>query len=120
MISPIDRPPPVAGFIGGGEGAAGGGLADAGVAEFWAAGQQAGFDVAKTFAPGELGERQDEQMFASGKFAGTEVAVITGDTPVEFILGQEVQELGEDGAALVHRVENRKIRETTFLEPLGN
>ena len=46
-------------------------------------------------------------MFVSGEFADAEVAVVTGDTLVELVLGEEIQELGEDGAALVHRVENR-------------
>jgi hypothetical protein len=33
---------------------------------------------------------------------------LTSDTLVEFVLGQEVEELGEDGATFVHKVENRK------------
>jgi hypothetical protein len=34
--------------------------------------------------------------------------VVTGDTLVEFVLGQEVEELGEDGATFVHKVKNRQ------------
>jgi hypothetical protein len=34
--------------------------------------------------------------------------VVTGDTLVEFIFGQEVQELGEDGATFVHKVKSRQ------------
>jgi hypothetical protein len=34
--------------------------------------------------------------------------VVTGDTLVELIFGQEVEELGEDGATFVHKVENRR------------
>jgi hypothetical protein len=30
--------------------------------------------------------------------------VVTGDTLVEFVFGQEVEELGEDGATFVHKV----------------
>jgi hypothetical protein len=37
-----------------------------------------------------------------------EVAVVTGDTLVEFVFGQEVGELGEDGATFVHKVINRQ------------
>ena len=111
---------PVTGFVGVGERAARGGLADAGMVEFGAERLQAGFDVAETFAPSELGERQDEKMFVSGKFASAEVAAITGDAKIKLVFGQEVQKLGEDGAALVHRVKDRKIRETSFQEPSGN
>jgi hypothetical protein len=31
-----------------------------------------------------------------------------GDTLVELVFGEEVEELGEDGAALVHKVKNRQ------------
>jgi hypothetical protein len=34
--------------------------------------------------------------------------VVTGDTLVELVFGQEVQELGEDGATFVHKVKNRR------------
>jgi hypothetical protein len=34
--------------------------------------------------------------------------VVTGDTLVELVFGQEVEELGEDGATFVHKVENRR------------
>jgi hypothetical protein len=36
-------------------------------------------------------------------------AAVTGDTLVEFVLGEEVQALGEDGATFVHQVENRQV-----------
>jgi hypothetical protein len=34
--------------------------------------------------------------------------VVTGDTLVELVFGQEVEELGEDGATFVHKVKNRR------------
>ena len=46
-------------------------------------------------------------MFIGGQLADAEVAVVTGDTLVEFVFGEEVEELGEDGATFVHKVENR-------------
>jgi len=106
-LSEIGKDTPVAVFVGVGQGAAGDGVADAGVVEFWAKGRQAGFDIAQTFAPGQLGERQHEEVFVSGEFADAAVAVVTGDTLVELVLGQEVEELGEDGATFVHKVANR-------------
>ena len=75
--------------------------------EFRAEGRQTGFDVAQTFAPRQLGESQHEEVLLSGEFADTMVAVITGDTLVELVFGEEVEELGEDGATFVHKVENR-------------
>jgi hypothetical protein len=87
---------------------AGGGLADAGVIELRAEGRQTGFDVAQTFAPRQLGERQHEELFVGGQLADAEVAVVTGDTLVEFVFGEEVEELCEDGATFVHKVKNRQ------------
>jgi hypothetical protein len=98
---------PVAAFISVGQGAAGRGLPDPGVIEFGAKGGQAGFDIAQAFPPGQLGESQHQEMFISREFADTEVAIITGDALVEFVFGQEVHKLGEDGATFVHKVENR-------------
>ena len=67
-LGEVGENPPVAVFIGIGQCAAGGGLADAGVIEFWPQGRQTGFDVAQAFAPGQLGERQHEELFISGSF----------------------------------------------------
>ena len=107
-VGEIGKDAPVAIFIGIGQSAAGGVLADAGVVEFRAEGRQAGFDVAQTFAPDQLGKRQHEELFISGEFADAAVAVVTGDTLVELVFGEEVEELGEDGATFVHKVENRR------------
>ena len=71
---------------------------------FRAEGRESGFDVAQTFAPGQLGESQHEKLFIGGEFADAAVAVVTGDTFVELVLGQEVEELSEDGATFVHKV----------------
>jgi len=55
-----------------------------------------------------LGESQDEKLFIGREFADAAVAVVTGDTLVEFVFGEEVEELGEDGATFVHKVKNRQ------------
>ena len=101
-----DAPVPL--FVGCRQRVAGGGVADAGVIELGAEGRQTGFDVAQTFAPSQLGEGQHEELFVGGQLADTEVAVVTGDTLVEFVFGQVVDELGEDGATFVHKVKNRQ------------
>ena len=107
-LGEIGKDAPVAIFIGLGQRAAGGGLADAGVVKFCAEGRQAGFDVAQAFTPSQLGKRQHEELFISGEFADAVVAAVTGDTLVELIFGEAVEELGEDGATFVHKVENRR------------
>jgi len=106
-LGEIGKDAPVPLFIGHRQRVAGGGLADAGVIEFGTEGRQTGFDVAQTFAPGQLGESEHEELFVGGQFADAEVTVVTGDTLVEVVLGQEVEKLGEDGATFVHKVENR-------------
>jgi hypothetical protein len=78
------------------------------VIEFGAEVCQAGFNVAQAFAPSQLSEGQHKGMFINRQFADTEVAAATGDTPVKFVLGNEVEELDEDGATFVHKVENHR------------
>ncbi len=106
-LGEIGKDTPVPLFVGHRQSVAGSGLADAGVIELWAEGRQTGFDVAQAFAPGQLCKRQHEELFVGGQLADAEVAVVTGDTLVELVFGQAVQELGEDGATFVHEVKNR-------------
>ena len=108
-VGEVGKDTPVPLFIGHRQRVAGGGLADAGVIEFRAEGRQTGFDVAQTFAPRQLGERQHEELFVGGQLADAEVAVVAGDTLVELVFGQEVEELGEAGATFVHKVKNRRL-----------
>ncbi len=60
-------------------------------------------------AANNASKRQHEELFVSGEFADAAVAVVTGDTLVELVLGQEVEELGEDGATFVRQVKNRRL-----------
>ena len=107
-VGEVSEDAPVAIFVGVSQRAAGSGLPDAGVIEFGAEGRQTGFDVAQTFAPRQLGERQHEELFVGGQLADAKVAMVTGNTLVKFVFGQEVEELGEDGATFVHKVINRQ------------
>ena len=107
-VGEVGKDAPVAFFVGVSQGAAGGGLANAGVIKLRTEGRQTGLDVTQTFAPSQLGKRQDEELFVSGECANAAVAVVTGDTLVELVFGEEVEELGEDGATFVHKVKNRQ------------
>jgi hypothetical protein len=63
--------------------------------------------MSRKLSPSQLDKRQHEELFVSGQFADAEVAVVTGDTLVELVIGQEVEELGENGTTFVHKVKNR-------------
>lgn len=76
--------------------------------EFGAERGQTGFDVTETFAPGELSKSEYEEVFVGGQFADKVVVVVTGDTLVELVFGEEVEALGEDSASFVHKVKNRR------------
>jgi hypothetical protein len=78
------------------------------VRELRAKGRQTGFDVAQTFTPGQLCESEHQKLFVSWEFADAEVAVVTGDTLVELVFGETVEELGEDSATFVHKAKNRR------------
>ena len=119
-LSEVAKDTPVPLFVGHRQRVAGGGLTNAGVIEFRAQSCQTGFDVAQTFAPGQLGERQHEELLVGGQPADAEVAVVTGDTLVEFVFGQEVEELGEDGATFVHKVKTAGWRWNTLGKPSQN
>jgi hypothetical protein len=67
-----------------------------------------------------LGESQHKKLFISGEFADAAVAVVTGDTLVELVFGEEVEELGEDGATFVHKVNTAGMRRVTLKEALQN
>jgi hypothetical protein len=103
-VGEVGKDTPVPLFIGHRQRVAGGGLPDAGVIELRAEGRQTGFDVAQTFAPRQLGERQHKELFVGGQLTDAEVAVVTSDTLVELVFGQEVEKLGEDGATFVPKV----------------
>lgn len=102
-LGEIGEEAPVACFVGIGERAAGGGLANAAVIEFGSQCAETGFDVAETLAPGQLGKGHDHELFVGGQSADTEIASIALNTLVEFVFGQTVQQLGENGATFVHK-----------------
>lgn len=93
---------PVALLIGIGQGAAGGGLANATVIKLGAQSPETGFDVAQALPLSQLDEGQHEEMLVGGQCAHMFVARVAADTLVEGALGQLVHQLGEDGSALIH------------------
>ena len=63
---------------------------------------QAVLDVSKAFAVGELSKSQDQELLIGGKAPNPVVAAIPRDALIEFVLGEEIQQLGENGATLIH------------------
>ena len=54
------------------------------------------------------------------RLADAAIAVVTGDTLVEFVFGQAVEELGEDGATFVHKEKTAGWRWNTLGKPSQN
>ena len=66
------------------------------------AGIEAGLHVAQTFAPGELGKDQADELAPARELADLVIPVKTGDAPVELLRMNPVEELGEDVFSGVH------------------
>lgn len=71
--------------------------------EFGTEGAKAGFDVAETFAEGELGEGEGQKLIATGEVSESLIAVVASDAVVEFATREEVEKLGENRASGKHR-----------------
>ena len=65
-------------------------------------GTQTDFDVAQAVAAGELREGHAEKLIEAGKFPESALARVAPNARIEFVLGQEVEELGKNGSASVH------------------
>jgi len=69
------------------------------VIEFVALGTQAGFDVAQALAIGQLGKGHAEELVVAREFSDSVIALIPLNAFVEFVPGEEIQELGEDNSS---------------------
>lgn len=101
-LSEIGKDAPVARLVGIGQSASSGRFANTAVIELGAQSPQAGFDIAQTLAPSQLGKGHDHELLVAGQLAHAKVAAIPLDTFVEFVFGQAVQQLSENSATLVH------------------
>ena len=62
-----------------------------------------GLDIPKTFAVGQLGEGQAEELIEARKAFDLVIPAVAPDAFSKFVKGQEVHDLGEDGRRGVHR-----------------
>jgi hypothetical protein len=95
--------PPVASFIGMSQGIAGNLSAKSHVIKPTFHGSEAGLDIAKTFAKGQLGKGQTEELIETRKAFDLVVSAIPPNTFSKFVKREEIHNLGKDGRWGIHR-----------------
>lgn len=75
-----------------------------GVVQFGLHGPETGFDVAETFASRDLREGHAKKLIEAREISHSSIAVIAMDAFVEFVFGEEIEELRKDDSSLVHEV----------------
>jgi hypothetical protein len=95
--------PPIAFFVGVGQGAAGDDTAEASMEEFGFEGTKTDFDVAQAVAKSKLSESHAKKLIVAREGPDLVIATIVSPTLVEFVLGQVVQHLCEDVFPGVHQ-----------------
>ena len=60
------------------------------------------FDIAETFAIGELSKRQTKELIPAGEIFDVTIALVPLDANLKVVGGEELHELRENGSALVH------------------
>jgi hypothetical protein len=76
--------------------------AEAHVVQLAAHGAQAGFDVAKTLAIGQLRKGYSQILVATGEASMVRISAIALDALLEIVGGQVIQGLGEDCLSGIH------------------
>lgn len=94
---------PVSILVGVGQRVSGDASANAHVIELRLDGTKAGLDVPKTLAIGELGECHAKELVQTRKTQDLVIAPVSPDALPEIVHRQELDELGENGAASIHR-----------------
>ena len=65
-------------------------------------GTQTGFDIAETFAVGELSKGQTKELIPAREIFDVAIALISIDTNLKLVGREKVHELGENGSAKIH------------------
>jgi hypothetical protein len=65
-------------------------------------GTETGFDIAETFAVGELSKGQTKELIPAGEIFDVAIALVSIDANLKLVGGEEVHELRKDGAAKIH------------------
>jgi hypothetical protein len=73
-------------------------------------GTQTGFDIAETFAVGELSEGQTKELIPAGEFFDVAIALVAIDANLKLVGREEIHELREDGSAKIHSLPPEQAR----------
>jgi hypothetical protein len=65
-------------------------------------GTQTGFDIAETFAVGDLSKSQRKKLIPAGEIFDIAIALVSIDANLKLVGREEVHELREDGPAKIH------------------
>jgi hypothetical protein len=71
---------------------------------------QTGFDVAQTFAPGELRQGQTEKLIPAGEALRFVIAAVTFHAATEFGAGKKIHQLSKNRSATVHAALPSQLR----------
>src|ERR1039458_6918172 len=63
---------------------------------------QTGFDVAQTFAVGQLGEGHGQILIPARQLLQVAITTVAGDALLELLMRKELDQLGKDSAPSVH------------------
>src|SRR5262249_37597354 len=102
VLSQIGKDTPVAAGQRVGQRAAFDELAQPQMIELFGSGVQTRFDVAKTFAPSQLGENQTDKLLPGSEVFDLVIAAITNDTATELLSVNKIEQLRENKLAAIH------------------
>ena len=95
--------PPIAGFVGVGQGVTGNVAADAHVIQLIPHRTQTGLDVAEALPKSQLSEGHAEELVEAGEASDLVIATVSLDAFSELMNRQEIHNLGKDGRRCIHR-----------------
>src|SRR6266853_1114702 len=101
-LSEIGVDPPVAMLVGVGQSVARNLATEAHVIELGLLGTKTGFDIAETFAVGELSKGQTEELIPAGEIFDVAIALVAIDANLKRVGWEEVHKLRKDGSAKIH------------------
>ncbi len=101
-LSKVGIDPPISVFVGFGQSRARNFAADACVIKFGSQSSQAGFDISKAFSVSELSKGHTEKLIVAREFSDPIIALIPLNAFVEFVSGEEIQDLGENDSSSMH------------------
>jgi hypothetical protein len=72
------------------------------VIKFGSKSPQTGFDISEAFSVSELSKGHTEKLVVAREFSDSIIALIPLNAFVEFVSGEEIQDLGENDSSSMH------------------